>query len=259
LYAVDLPSYDRTALNPSNILFTSGPGWVYSKTDNSQQIANPYGMNTVNPVPNGYKNCDVLLGGDLNPYTMTATYGKNCSTLPMAPATSCPGYSCPINGQTCLKGTSGAGNTDWMCQDNIWKVKPTANTIYQLRNQNSRNCLVTGPANSDVWNNCQSNMFQQYKFIPTGEADTYLIQNTGFGNTCVTATGNGVKGTQKVCGANLNMTDNVKWKLITKPETSYFQLKSKATNECLYNNADGRFDTTTGCWPGYNDQLWTLL
>jgi hypothetical protein len=82
-YAADSPNY-------RSLLFSSTTtGWGYTSTPvpNYNLITNltvdpknPDGLTTLNPVPTGYTNCDILVGGGVNKNTITATYGRNCSS-----------------------------------------------------------------------------------------------------------------------------------------------------------------------------------
>lgn len=62
-----------------NVLFTSGPGWVYSKINNEDAVSDPYRVTTLNIAPTGYEKCDRIIGGGINRGSITATYGRNCS------------------------------------------------------------------------------------------------------------------------------------------------------------------------------------
>lgn len=73
-YASDSPDG-----NSNVILFTSGPGWVYSKTDNEDDVSNPFRIKTLNQTPIGYEKCNRLIGGGVNKDTIVATFGLNCN------------------------------------------------------------------------------------------------------------------------------------------------------------------------------------
>jgi len=81
-YVAEWPGWDR------KLLFTSSSsGWGYTSTpaydhnivtDTPIIKDNPYGMRTINPVPNDFTKCDPLIGGAINRDTISATFGRNC-------------------------------------------------------------------------------------------------------------------------------------------------------------------------------------
>ena len=75
LYAVDFPVGDTT----KPVLFTSGPGWVYSKINNQDDVADTYRVKALNLVPTGFEKCNRLIGGGVNKNSIVANYGRNCS------------------------------------------------------------------------------------------------------------------------------------------------------------------------------------
>ena len=83
--------YMATA-NKSSVLFKSGdPGWVvspapapnYNYLANGANSIDPISLKTLNPVPAGYEKCHSLIGGGVVKGSITATYGKNCSSATM--------------------------------------------------------------------------------------------------------------------------------------------------------------------------------
>jgi hypothetical protein len=90
MYWTDFPTF-------KNILFRSGDdGWGVSSnpvpdwrliTKAPSDKANPYGIKTVNSVPTKYESCDPINGGMINPKSIVATFGRNCSniTAPTSP------------------------------------------------------------------------------------------------------------------------------------------------------------------------------
>jgi hypothetical protein len=54
---------------------------------------------------------------------LEATSAKQASTSNIIPdADSCRGFDCSIEGQTCLAGKPGAGNSNWVCKNKKWIV-----------------------------------------------------------------------------------------------------------------------------------------
>jgi hypothetical protein len=228
----------------------------------------PNPIKGANTVPVGYEFCDPFSGGKMNDSTIKASYGRPCSTLAMPPATDCNSAWCSIEGQTCLSGTQGAGNTNWMCKDNMWNVSPLQDKRYQLQNVESKKCLITGPGGTDVYdcnifsNNDKEGSMGDYSFMPTGEANTYAIQSGV--DVCIASDKDGnLRISQDTKCSKNAATDLQKLELIPVPYrsandgTRVFQIKNKSTNQIIYSNSDGRFGSTDPNW-GYSDQLWTL-
>jgi hypothetical protein len=79
----------------NTVLFKSGdPDWGVTmipvpdyKMIDSPPVdqANPLVIKTLNPVPTGYNNCDVLMGGGIQKSSILASYGRNCSDNTMEP------------------------------------------------------------------------------------------------------------------------------------------------------------------------------
>jgi hypothetical protein len=98
LYAADTPNGDRT----KPILFTSGPGWVYSKINNESQVSDPYRISATNLVPTGFEKCHRLIGGGVNKHSIVANYGRNCSS-DTQPGLSIQYIQINSNGRQCIQ------------------------------------------------------------------------------------------------------------------------------------------------------------
>jgi hypothetical protein len=254
-----------------HILFTSGSsGWGYKDSPgnyNSVTIGpvdpkNPYGIKTANPVPTGHEICDPFLGGKVNPKTIGATYGKNCSGQPMPPASSCHGWDCSVEGQKCLKDSPGAGNVNWRCNSGKWSVEMPPNLRYILHGENSQYCLshrggvneyATG-RNKLTSDTCDGgNGKIGWSFIPLAQKDRYMIKNQDT-NVCLFNNGDGRLGVAPCVEAY----NDQHWQILPKFNSWKYQLQSVNSGRCLYNNSDGRFGVS-GCNQAWNDQLWQSL